>query len=148
MFLDTSALLKRYVDEEGAEVVRALDGPFVVSAMARIEAAAALWRKHRLGEISADDAALLAGAVAFDMSAGAGIRPRVVVVGVTAPLIAHASELVERHPLRGYDAIQLASALAARAASPSVGDFGCADRALAGAAAREGFRLVPGLVTL
>jgi len=45
-FLDSSALVKRYADEPGADLVRSLS-PCVVSAIARVEVPAALWRKHR-----------------------------------------------------------------------------------------------------
>jgi predicted nucleic acid-binding protein len=107
----------------------------------RVEAAAALWRKHRLGEIDADDAGLLARAVALDVAGD----PDTIVIAVSAGVIADAGDLVERHPLRAYGAVQLASAMAARAASPSIDRFASADRTLARAADREGFALVEGL---
>jgi hypothetical protein len=34
--------------------------PFVVSALSRVEVPAALWRKHRQGELSAQDVGVLA----------------------------------------------------------------------------------------
>jgi hypothetical protein len=44
--------------------------------------------------------------------------------------------------VRAYDAVQLASALAARAANPGCREFACFDEGLRAAAAREGFALV------
>ena len=54
-FADSSALVKLYADELGHEAVRALRAPLVVSALARVEVAAAIWRKHRAGELDLDD---------------------------------------------------------------------------------------------
>jgi predicted nucleic acid-binding protein len=64
------------------------------------------------------------------------------VVAVTAPIIQRAEDLLDIHPLRAYDAIQLASALAARtrlteaALAPLV--FVSADVQLLAAATAEG----------
>ena len=64
VFADSSALVKRYADEPGADEVRALP-LLVVCALARVEVPAALWRKVRTGQLSAPDAAVqLASALA------------------------------------------------------------------------------------
>ena len=47
-----------------------------------------------------------------------------------------------RHALRAYDAVQLASALLARTADPSLSTFACFDLALSAAAAQEGFSIM------
>lgn len=47
------------------------------------------------------------------------------------------------HPLRAHDAVQLASALAVRAADSEVVGFACFDAGLRGAAAAEGLVLAP-----
>ncbi|MGH3855031.1 MAG: type II toxin-antitoxin system VapC family toxin [Pseudonocardiaceae bacterium] len=60
-FADSSALVKLYADEQDHQVVRGL-GSLVVSALARVEVPAAIWRKHRMGELDpVDAAASLAG---------------------------------------------------------------------------------------
>lgn len=142
-FLDTSALLKRYVDEDGMAAARAIASPMVVSDLARVEAAAALWRHHRLGAIGLTDASRLAAAVARDLSRES--PSQIAVIALTPGLVADAAALTARHPLRAGDAIQLASALAARDADPALDRFATADRTLAEAAERERFMLVPGL---
>lgn len=55
-------------------------------------------------------------------------------------MIELAAELVWRHPLRAYDAIQLASALWLARESRMALTFVCADRRLAAAAAAAGLR--------
>jgi predicted nucleic acid-binding protein len=116
----------------------------VVSALARVEVAAALWRKHRDGELEPEDARALAGALAADFNGTESDGPRFASIAMTAALLEEAAELVAVHDLRASDAVQLASALAARAAEPRLTDFACFDERLRRAAAQRGLRLVPG----
>jgi len=51
----------------------------------------------------------------------------------------HAERIVEVHPLRAADALQLAAALVAAEGEPATLEFVTLDRRLAGAAEREGF---------
>jgi hypothetical protein len=62
------------------------------------------------------------------------------VVEVSGALVLRAGQLAEEHALRGYDAVQLASALDAR---PEVGEyvFASFDAHLNAAAAREGLQI-------
>jgi hypothetical protein len=115
----------------------------VVSGLARVETPAALWRKHRLGELSADDASVLVEEFEWDWHGEPGAEQRFAVVAVTDEILEEAARSVARHPLRAFDAVQLASALAARAADPEMTTFACFDEALADAALAEGFRLLP-----
>ncbi len=117
-----------------------LDEPLVVSSLAEIEIAAALWRKHRLGELAAEDAALLAGAAGRDVHGVAGHTPPFAVVAVTPPVLRRAAHLVAVHPLRAYDALQLATALEVRDVTGCV-RLACFDRALARAAVAEGLSI-------
>lgn len=137
-FADSSAVVKLYADEPGAELVRGL-GHLVVSALARVEVPAALWRKHRTGELSAQDAGLLAADFAADWHDPVGPFIPVVVQG---QVLERAAALVAGYGLRAYDGVQLACAAAARAADPQVDAFLCFDTSLNEAAAREGFQLV------
>ncbi len=134
--------MKLYVDEEGAEESRALS-QVVVSALARVEVVAALWRKERIGELSAASRSLLTRAFEIDMLGGVDAEPRFTAVGVGRDLLEQATDMLGTHPLRAYDAIQLASALAARDADPSCARFACFDTDLRAAAAGRGFALVP-----
>jgi predicted nucleic acid-binding protein len=136
-FADSSALVKLYADEAGAEIVRSTR-LFVVSALARAEVPAAIWRKHRLGQLSAADAGVLTTAFEADWYDAAG--PFVPIAAVDA-VLANAAALVGTHGLRAYDAVQLASAVAARAADADVDMVLCFDADLSEAAAREGFGL-------
>lgn len=137
VFADSSALVKRYADEPGADVVRALP-VLVVSALARVEVPAALWRKTRMGELSAQDARLLSVAFAADYADDEVM----LAVAVRANVLDDAARLVATHALRAYDAVQLASARAAREADAQVDGFACFDADLRQAAATEGFALV------
>ena len=135
VFADSSALVKLYADEAGAQAVRATK-LFVVSAVARVEVPAAIWRKHRLGQLSAADAGVLTAAFEADWYDATG--PFVPIASADA-VLATAAVLVMRHGLRAYDGVQLASAVEARAADPEVDTLLCFDAVLNDAAAREGF---------
>jgi uncharacterized protein len=100
---------------------------------------AALWRKHRLGELSVDDAAVLVEEFEWDWFGQSDAEQRFAVIAVTDEILEGAARSVARHPLRAFDALQLASALAARAASSDVNEFACFDVTLADAARAEGF---------
>jgi uncharacterized protein len=137
-FADSSAIVKLYADEAGAASVRAASF-FVVSALARVEVPAALWRKSRMGELSAEHASVLAAAFEGDWYDASG---PFVAVALRPGLLDGGAQLVATHGLRAYDAVQLCCALMARAADPQVDTFVCFDAELRGAAAREGFTLV------
>jgi predicted nucleic acid-binding protein len=137
VFADSSALVKLYADEQESDDVRKLS-PLVVSQMARVEVPAALWRKHRIGEIAATDVAVLVADFEADYFGDIDAPPRFSVIAVTATLVDAAAHLVGVHRLRAYDAIQLASALAVADAVPDGVDFLAYDYALRAAAAAEG----------
>jgi predicted nucleic acid-binding protein len=137
VFADSSALVKLYADEDGAEVVRSVP-LLVVSAVARVEVAAALWRKSRTGELSADDASILVSAFTADWYEAPG---RFVAVALRSQVLDRAASGAAVHGLRAYDAVQLACALAAREADPQVDAFLCFDPDLRDAARRENFSL-------
>jgi predicted nucleic acid-binding protein len=122
-------------------------GPLVISQLARAEVPSALWRKQRMGELSTEDAAVLCAEFeadyATDEAIDASASSPFVPVAVGPSLLDEAARLVAVHGLRSADAIQLASALAARAASPDVGTFAAFGAALRRAAAAEAFALYP-----
>ncbi len=138
-FADSSALVKLYADEPGAAVVRAAPEPLLISVLARAEVTAALWRKHRAGELSRTAAATLTARFAADFSGTLSRLPRFAAIAATIPLLETAAKLAETYGLRAYDATQLASATAARAADPQCETFACFDSALCSAAQAEGF---------
>ncbi|CAN5835113.1 hypothetical protein BH24ACT3_BH24ACT3_13610 [soil metagenome] len=114
----------------------------VVSTLSRVEVASAIWRKHRLAELSVDEAATLAPDFAADYHGQDGVEARFASVPVAPAILEGASRLLAAHDLRASDAIQLATALAVRTADPDCGRFACCDRRLRAAAA-EGFAMEP-----
>jgi len=140
VFLDSSALVKRYADEAESDLVRAVTEPVIASGLAAVEVPAALWRKHRIGDISAADAQVLCRRFLTDVSASAS-GSDAVLIEVGKDILRSAIDLVARHPLRAYDAVQLASALAAIRLTGRC-PFGCFDAQLSRAAAAEGLILL------
>jgi len=138
-FADSSAVVKRYADEAGSDEVRALP-LLVVSALARVEVPAALWRKQRAGHLSAEDAGILTSFFEQDWYDEDG---PFAVVPANAEVLELAAQLAPTRGLRAYDSVQLASAVAARSADPSIDQFACFDEDLRAAAAAEGFQSTP-----
>jgi predicted nucleic acid-binding protein len=118
-------------------------GLLVVSALARVEVPSALWQKHRLGLLEAADAQLLVDAFEADLAGEPRGPARLVGVGLPLRLLERAAKLSAVHGLRAFDAVQLASACAAREADAGCAAFACFDQALRRAAAAEGFTLIP-----
>ena len=140
-FLDSSAIVTLYVQEPGRSPE--LSGALAVSELARVEVPSALWRKHRLGEVNRDLCAVLVAAFEADYFGTTSEAPRFSAVAATGEVLDEAARLCEEHGLRAYDAVQLASALAARRVDPQCSTMAVYDNALRGAAQAEGFRLVP-----
>ncbi len=135
-FLDASALVKRYVAEPGSERVRSLSkgrSQLIVSRLTAVEVPAAIWKRTRSGHVSAAGARKIVAQLALDLAQMAIVEPRAATIDLAA-------ELVERHPLRAYDAVQLASAVRWTRETGLATCFVCADRNLASAAAMEGLR--------
>ena len=110
LYLDTSALVKFYAEEESTETVeRAVDEAEAVatSIVAYAEARAALARKFREGVFSDEEHREAVGALDEDWGALDKME-------LTEDLVREAGDLAKEHALRGFDAIHLASALLAR----------------------------------
>ncbi len=107
VYVDASALVKRYVTEVGSADVNDLTAGATAVATAlvtRAEVAAAFARAVRIGVL--DDVAGRRAERRFSRE-----WPDLMRVPVTEPLVARAEALAWAHGLRGYDAVQLASAL-------------------------------------
>jgi len=134
LYLDTSSLVKLYVEEEGSgEVQRQVAGAAVVatSAIAYVEARAAFARKHREGGLTEEEYCDVSDG--FRKEWGAYLA-----IGVSEGIVTLAGDLAAGHDLRGFDAIHLASALALRDRTQSSVVFSCADGRLRAAAQAEG----------
>lgn len=105
LYLDTSSLIKLFVEEEGSEAVRQLfeeADVVATSVVAYPEARAALARLRREGALTA--AKFVSAKRDFDEQ-----WPAFLSLHVTDQLGRAAGELAEQHRLRGYDSIHLAS---------------------------------------
>lgn len=141
-FADTSALLKLYADEFGHETVRELSD-LLIARVTRVEIPAALWRKQRMGELPQADVRLLIDGFEADYFGTHDTAARYIVVGLTNLVLEDAAHNAAVHGLGAYDAVQLASACAARSAYPECRSMAVFDKQLRAAAAAEGFQLVP-----
>lgn len=139
VFADTSAVVKLYADEAGSAGIRSLDA-MLVSQICRVEVPAAIWRKNRMLTLTAEDARVLIRAFENDLFEPDGV---LVPIRLTAGILDDAAALTATHGLRAYDAVQLATAKAARAIEPDCGTVAAFDGRLREAAAREGFQLLP-----
>lgn len=143
VFVDSSALVKLYVPEFEHDFVRSINEPIYISAISQVEVPAAMWRKHRLGEIEATEAALLCADFTADVDGEGMSSPRFSVVALVDEIVSTAARLVAVHALRAYDAVQLATAIVVRTIVFDAIGFVTFDRNLRAAAASEGFSSLP-----
>ena len=137
LYLDTSALVKLYINEPGSERVEELASEYsgnsvAICSITQVEFAAAIWRRRRTGELDGEEVKL-----AIELFS-ARIRTEFVRYLIDGWTLDLASELISRHPLRGYDAVQLAGCLSLARVMPDPPTFVCADRRLLAAAESEG----------
>ena len=109
-FLDSSSLVKRYVTETGSGWIRAIidpaaRNPIIIARITWVEVLSALARRQREGSITSGDVARAIQTFSYDLDI------QYQVAEVSTALVKTAGELVIQHPLRAYDAVQLASAL-------------------------------------
>lgn len=116
LYLDTSSLIKLYVEESGSAEVDRLVGEATLtctSVVAYAEARSALARLGREGGLTAEEQTL--AKVDLDQD-----WPHYLSVEVTPEIWRTAGDLAEKHALRGFDSIHLASFL--YLASADLGD--------------------------
>ena len=136
-FLDSSALVKRYVEEEGSAVIALLfrgRKMLAVSRLAELEVPLALARRAREGDLSERVARAHGEDVLEDLKA---MR----VVEVRPRTLERARNLGWEHGLRAYDALQLASASRLKTETGMSLTFWSADDGLNAAASLEGLRV-------
>jgi len=140
-YLDTSALVKRYFAETGTAWIRTLLDPatgntVAISEVTLVEASAALAARQRGGFISLAERDTAVDLLLRHADTEYALAP------LARATIDTALALTQRHRLRGYDAVQLATALlvadAYRAASITAPTFVAADADLLAAARAEG----------
>jgi predicted nucleic acid-binding protein len=139
LYLDASALVKRYVAEPGsAEVVAAIHeaDATATSILTRVEAVAAFAKAVRTATLTSEEAA--AAAQVFRSEWADFIR-----IQATELVIARADQLAWRFGLRGYDAVHLASGLLWHENMNQAVIFATYDRRLWQAAVESGLSTLP-----
>jgi predicted nucleic acid-binding protein len=143
LYLDTSALVKRYLREFGSSEVIAKcqeANRIAASCVAFAETMATLHRKRREGSL--DDRTMEAVTRTFRSDWDGFVR-----VDITATLNVLIEELFSRHPLRGFDAIHLASALMLSRRLPEEVVFACYDEPVLRAGRSEGLTTLPSVLS-
>jgi predicted nucleic acid-binding protein len=112
-FLDTSAIVKRYILEQGQAWLLSLCDPLqghdlYISQVSLVEVVATICRRAREQSISMTERDRLINVFRQDSQESYNIWP------VTTDLYTSAGDLCRSHRLRAYDAVQLACTLALR----------------------------------
>jgi predicted nucleic acid-binding protein len=139
LYLDTSALLKKYFRETGSDEVisRWKDATGIVtSSVAYAEALASIHRKKRDLKCNNDIFANIIHLFRRDWRS-------LIRVEVTDELNDWIDKMVSHYPLRGFDAIHLASALIVHDKLPEKFLFACYDNKLLQAAQSAGLQTLP-----
>lgn len=119
-FFDSSALVKRYLSETGSAWVTTLLEPanghtIVVATITQVETAAAIATRHRANRLTQSERESLVDLLArhFDEAYQQ--------ISLVEPILSRALDLTQRYRLRGYDAVQVATALFVSAQFRAVG---------------------------
>ncbi|GBC96221.1 Ribonuclease VapC49 [bacterium HR16] len=139
LYLDASALVKCYVEEQGShDVVRLIQASEIAGTgvLSRAEVVAAIARATRIGSISREDGELAIAAFEADWA-------NLVRLQTTEAIIAQAARLAWQKGLRGYDAVHLACAMTWRDALQRPVTMVTYDRELWQGAQEEGLDLFP-----
>ncbi len=142
-YVDTSALVKCYVQEPGSLWMMNLTSPsagndIYVFRITGPELIAALFRRVRVQDVAREDASKAAENFRADLSGQYRL------IEFTETVSDRAMTLAEGHSLRGYDAVQIAGALELESVRHELGltrlTFICADVALNQVGESEGVR--------
>jgi len=139
IYLDTSALLKQYIQETGSEQVIKLLGAASSSGtnlLAYVEMASAIARAVRMKLIPADEAQATWKDFLVDWEL-------LVRLDISGQITKRAAALAWEHGLRGYDAMHFASALAWQDAIDTPVTLATYDRDLWSAAQKAGMAVWP-----
>lgn len=139
LYLDTSALVKRYFLEPYSDDVISMwksATQIITSFVAYAETMASIYRKKR--EAGLADKLIRKITESFHRDWESFIH-----VEVNDALNRYIDQVVKRHPLRGFDAIQLASAMVIHERFPEDLIFACFDDRLVHAAGSEGIEIFP-----
>lgn len=143
-YLETSAFTKLYIDEVGTATMLqvASESPpesLVLLSLTRVEFHSALRKRERIGDLQGREVEDIVSAMRghFD-------EERFFTIPISEALLEEASGLIDRHPLRAYDALQLAGCVLLRRwvdrTEPVV--FVCSDNLLIRAAELESLEVL------
>lgn len=109
-FVDSSALVKRYVPETGSAWIRALSAQetgneLFIARITWVEVLSAIARREREGSLTPTDRTLIIQRFRSELN------NQYQVIELDSTLAETAGQLVGQYPLRAYDAVQLASVL-------------------------------------
>lgn len=140
-FLDTSALVKLYVQEPGTDRLLYLIGDqpesrFAVLSISVVELRSAIRRRQRAGDIEASVAS------AVLESAQRHMERRFLRQPVNDAVIDTSLEIIDRYALRAYDAVQLAGCLVICGTAAEPFAFVCSDHRLLEAARSEQLKVL------
>ena len=140
-FLDSSALVKRYVQEVGTSWVRGLArrgaaNQIILARITAVEVTSAIARRRQGGSLTSARASLFLSRFRRHLAG------RYVLLDMTPSLLAEAMNLANIHELRAYDAVQPASALRVNRLSGGAIVLVSSDQELNKAAAAEGLTVV------
>ncbi|MBI4287229.1 MAG: type II toxin-antitoxin system VapC family toxin [Chloroflexi bacterium] len=137
LYLDTSALVKLYLDEPGSEHVRRVSedaSVICISVLAYVEACSAFARKYRQKDLSLTQYRETIGSLNAEWDS-------YYIIEVDDLLIRSAAALTESSGLRALDALHLASAKVVKHTTPHL-FFMTADSRLALAVVAEGLEAI------
>ena len=142
-FLDSSAVVKRYVVETGSAWIQTITSPhagnqLIIARLTWVEVLSAFARRQREGSFTPADTVNALSSFRYDLD------HQYRVVELSRALIEAAGQLVGKHPLRAADAVQLAAALQVLPAFAAAKTVSCAflsgDDRLTSAAAAENLK--------
>ncbi len=137
-YWDTSALVCLVIRQPASRAARRLqrqDPEIGTWCLSEVEIRSALCRLTREGQLTAEG-------LASAWQQTQQLFRTVAVVDALDPVKLRASRLLALHSLRAADALQLGAALTIAADDPTGWELVCFDARLAGAAQREGFRVL------
>ena len=138
-YLDASALVKCYVQEDGTDDVLGLldqEPDVVASELVRVEVVGAIARAPRQDRLSEEEAA-------HAIAEFRQMRQNLRLMKVDEAVISRAESLAQKHLLKAFDAVHLATALVLQDQVMAVPTVACYDDALRQAAQHEGLPVWP-----
>jgi len=109
-YLDASALVKNYVKEPGStwvrQIIKEAQGSVITGTLSLPEVGAAFAILARTGRLTQRERQ-----EAFDLFLS-DVETHILLAEITLDVAKDAADLTQQHPLKGYDAVHLATALA------------------------------------